>query len=519
MSRHQYRLHEYFDQLDKREEISEAELRTLVDRVEEKALTSTSLHHGGFLMKTALVLCALLFGSATFWYTQYEYDQNKQPWLFNPIALNSTEGMITHKNSNLLERPQASNTSFADDSTLATSFFSTNQGFRSYVRTEPSVPLKLKKIPWGYRLQPGQKLWYEHRTTQIDPSSGDTSILVKQAMIEVENVDHSGNITLLLSTERSAKKQEPNQVKTAFENSVSTNASVQYRATITALGEFIDGSIIDDPQEKEWLETINAPNFEGALRGIPSTTVKSQISQWLPRWPAKENFNKQYHAYEGKDWIDTSYALTNDITEDPSRHLDTLGNYILYVSARARGIEQDSSIHLEQELDNASPKITDVIVEEGRKTIYITEVDSQNLPTEKTSTYTYQEDPNTDRSEIKPQLSRNRLTYRYKLDSSSLAPTSEVLNLINATEIAQRIEKENRIYTDKQTDKGSLVFRKSDGAVVTQTVEGTSFYSEESFGASFMNRQERTVISSSSLHLIQSEMSGVKAPSGIPSID
>lgn len=320
----------------------------------------------------------------------------------------------------------------------------------------------LQNIPWGYRFVPGQKLWYEWEVDRTDLGNGNafvaTFISTFQAVIEIESVDDQGNITLLLTTEEVSKKWKTKEANEYFINKHKPEAKKTIRATITSLGAFIDGEVLNDPEEEEWLEMTNRPDFGGSRYPLPSEQARFHVERWIPEWPARESFNEHFYFESREETFDTLHPRSLDLYNDVSRHLDTIDNAILYVSAKARNIKGDNPVAKSREENERWERmVVPDKIGQTREQAYAEQQYLNGLQTDQAIRFGQEK-------------------HLYALDSSSIASNVEIVRLDNRARSDYRNtnEKESPNYMFQGLREQQLSFRKEDGALVKARISGSS---------------------------------------------
>jgi hypothetical protein len=183
---------------------------------------------------------------------------------------------------------------------------------------------------WGYRFLPGQRLRFErvYRSNPYGNAKVETSRT--SASVFVEHVDKHGNIIMLIDETLSLKRKGKDRSLTR-----------RYRATITPTGELIDGSVVRDSLREAFMRSVDTPTFQGGLYGTELSAVERVVGQWFPRWPARTAFDQRGRAERVDSVTESVYQMSWEDLNDPSRHLDTVEESVLYVSAKARGIVAD----------------------------------------------------------------------------------------------------------------------------------------------------------------------------------
>ncbi|MGE3799526.1 MAG: hypothetical protein AB7H80_00745 [Candidatus Kapaibacterium sp.] len=314
MKREPYRLHDYFNRLQSREEITPAEFRSLVERVVEEGKGLSSKRRG-IIMTAVVILSSLVLGGGLLWQTNTPANNAVAPKI---VQTTSQETLADVRES----RENSSLESVDNDrrENLSLSF----QSNQNHEKQKEITSLKLLGTPWGYRLQPGQKLWYEYRVLETDPFNGDTTISIERACIEVQSVDSKGNLNLLFTATLFPEANGDREEKSAKDSTLLTK---KYQATITPLGEFVAGKIVGGGEK----EPVNVKQPELSVEDI-----QQEVYKWFPHWPTQEDFNKHFQAQAHREWLDTTnLVVEGEVALKVSRNQSADQYYLDSTSLRA----------------------------------------------------------------------------------------------------------------------------------------------------------------------------------------
>ena len=499
MNREQYRLRDYFDRLEGRQEITEIEFRSLVEHVSKRMeQTEPQPFTRNTLMKSSLILLALLLGGGILWYTG---GTNSSPDTISPSTSNNLSSTEKRTQTGDPSSPLLPFANEAEGEGKENSIIplrpsgSHSQAYRKDTRTYTSPR---QELPWGYRFVPGQRLVYEWTFDHDDPQNNDAYITHDRATIDVESVAPNGNFTLLITTEHISHQWKNPEAEKMYASSTVFGSTEQFRAIITPLGKFVDGEILNDEEEQEWLVRVNRPDFQGGMRRLPSSTVEHEVEKWIPAWPARNSFDGNLKAVEKREEFDTVEVTYLDeldaLYNDPSRHLDTIGKAVLYVSARARGIVPDSS---------SITRYDPTEEEEAYGVVAFQIEDKTGQTSEEAIAEEKRERQRRDSIKANPTISREATISHYTLDRSSLATPSEALHISREKRFEEQYDRNSMEDFYWRESKNQFAFRKTDGALELLSEQGNTSWKTSS---------------TTSLRLIRSEMPEAKKEVNRPSI-
>ena len=78
------------------------------------------------------------------------------------------------------------------------------------------------------------------------------------------------------------------------------------------------------------------------------SAVRSTMEHWFPRWPERALFDNRGRGVLVDSVLDSVYQAEEVDYDDPSRHLDTIGRMLIFVSAKARGIVAEGAPLVEE---------------------------------------------------------------------------------------------------------------------------------------------------------------------------
>lgn len=196
----------------------------------------------------------------------------------------------------------------------------------------------------GYRMNVGQILFYELTFDQQDNVNDDSFVSKELAKIEVEAVDANGNITMKISTKHLGHQWKKEDVHEAIKAGRVFGGDEIVRVLVSREGEYLDGWIIRDPDREAWLAKTNDPGFGGGQLSTERNSVAYHADRWISVIPPRSEFDRQGRAkVYTLDTVPVGESLFK-LYDDPANHLDTIDGTIVYVSARARGITSDKNV-------------------------------------------------------------------------------------------------------------------------------------------------------------------------------
>ena len=275
-------------------------------------------------MTAVVILSSLVLGGGLLWQTNISANNAGTPQIVQTTSKKSLVGVRESWENSSSESVSNDRREHIPPSP---------QSNHNHEKLKETTPLKLLSTPWGYRLQPGQKLWYEYRVLETDPFNGDTTISIERACIEVQSVDSKGNLNLLFTATLFPKVDGDREEKNEKDSTLLTK---KYQATITSLGEFVAGNMVG-VEEKE---PTNVQQPE-----LSHEDIQQEVRKWFPRWPTQEDFNKNFQAQERREWLDTtSAAMEGEVELKVSRNQSADQYYVDSSSLKAESSTLDLTV-------------------------------------------------------------------------------------------------------------------------------------------------------------------------------